>query len=247
MVQFDVGSACANSTAIWRLPELARLLPNKNSISGMVFDANPTASNWGGARNKGISTVLSLSKARTIIALASKADEKGLSLNRHVTVHWGALGLSDHDAAWASGRLIKLATDWLRTQGVAPMWLWVRENDNGDGSKGPHVHILLHCPHSVHIGRMWRRWLRNITGKPYRRRGVHTARIGGTVNCYQTAPALYQLNLANVLAYICKGVAPADALTLGIVHTPGGTIIGKRAAWRQGYVKIAGPIPVVPS
>jgi hypothetical protein len=93
---------------------------------------------------------------------------------------------------------------------------------------------------------MWRRWLRKITGRPYRRGGVHTSRIGGTLNSYDTSPAHYLANLDVVLAYICKGVAPADAATLGIDHSSGGTIIGKRAAWRQGFGKNAGPMSEFP-
>lgn len=197
-----------------------------------MFDAKPTLPGWGGARNRRdrVSTALSLGKAQAIIAAADKAHGVGKSFNRHVTVHWQALGLSDSEAAWASGRLVKLATDWLRTVGVQPLWLWVRENDDGDGSKGSHLHLLLHCPSSVPIGRMWRRWLRKITHTPYQRGGVHTARIGGTLNCYDAAPAHYLANLDNVLAYICKGVTPADAAELGVKHAPGGMIIGKRSA-----------------
>jgi hypothetical protein len=133
----------------------------------------------------------------------------------------------------ASGRLVKLASDWLRTRSIQPAWAWVRENDGGDGSKGSHVHLLLHSPSSVPIGRMWRRWLRKITGKPYRRGGVHTSRIGGTLNSHDTAPAHYLANLDRVLAYICKGVSPTDAAALGIAHEVGGTITGKRAPIAQ--------------
>lgn len=200
-----------------------------------MFDAEPMLSGWGGARNRRdrVSTALPLAKAQAIIAAAYRAHGMGQSFNRHVTVHWQALGLADGEAAWASGRLVKLASDWLRTLGLSAVWAWVRENDDGDGSKGSHLHLLLHCPSSVPIGRMWRRWLRKITHAPYQRGGVHTARIGGTLNSYDTAPAHYLANLDAVLAYLCKGVSPADAATLGIDHAPGGTIIGKRAAWAQ--------------
>jgi hypothetical protein len=200
-----------------------------------MFDAKPSPNGWGGARNRRdrVSTALSLAQARSIIAAAYQAHAVGQSFNRLLTVHWEALGLTDSQAARASGDLRKLLSDWLRTRGVEPAWAWVRENDAGDGSKGSHLHLLLHCPSSVPIGRMWRRWLRKITGRPYRRGGVHTSRIGGTLNSYDTAPAHYLANLDKVLAYICKGVSPADAATLGIDHASCGTIIGKRASTAQ--------------
>jgi hypothetical protein len=197
------------------------------------FGAIPIILGHGGARNLTVSTSLSRAKAEAIIAAAYEAYAAALPFNRHLTVHWSALGLSDGEAAWASGRLVKLLSDWLRSYGVAAVWAWVRENDDGDGSKGSHLHLLLHCPSTVPIGRMWRRWLRKVTGKPYRRGGVHTSRIGGTLNSYDTSPAHYLANLDVVLAYICKGVSPADAAALGIDHASGGKIIGKRASIAQ--------------
>ncbi len=34
----------------------------------------------------------------------------------------------------------------LLLQGAKAVWLWVRKNDNGNGSKGPHVHWLVQMP-----------------------------------------------------------------------------------------------------
>ncbi len=203
----------------------------KNSKSGTTIDAKH---GWGGARNDAISHNLPLAKARAILAAAGNARSIGLAFNRHVTIHWTAAGFTDEQAAQATGRLIKLASDWQRTKGVQPAWAWVRENDEGDGSKGSHVHILVHCPDTLPIGRMWRRWLRKVTDLPYRAGAIHTSRIGGTVNCYSSNPALYAVNLGAVLAYVCKGVHSADGVTLGLPRTEaGGKVIGKRAAWAQ--------------
>ena len=114
---------------------------------------------------------------------------------------------------------------------IEMIWAWVRENDSGDGSKGSHVHILLHCPATVPIGSMWRRWLKRITGHAYRRGTVHTSRIGGSLNTYATFPTVYRANLDRVLAYLCKGVRPEVGATLGLPRTePSGLVIGKRAA-----------------
>jgi hypothetical protein len=202
----------------------------------MSFDAKPSRPSWGGARNRAdrVSDHLTLAKAQAIITAGYRALSIGLPFNRHITIHWTAAGLTDDQVAHATGRLIKLASDWLRTKGVKAAWAWVRENDDGDGSKGSHVHILLHSPDTVSIGRMWRRWLRKVTGQPYRRGVVHTSRIGGTVNCYKSNPALYAANLDTVLAYVCKGANSADGATLGLRHTePGGRVIGKRSAIAQ--------------
>jgi hypothetical protein len=204
-------------------------------MSGTVVDAKPMLT-WGGRRNRRdrVSYALPLAKARAIIGAAYRARAIGLPFNRHVTVHWTALGLTDADAAEATGRLAKLAADWLRTKGQQFACAWVREHDIGDGSKGSHVHILLHCPDTLPIGRMWLRWLRTVSGRPYRRGGVHTTRIGGTLNCHRSNPASYDANLDAVLAYIAKGVSPADAATLGLPKQQvGGCIIGKRAGSSQ--------------
>jgi hypothetical protein len=200
-----------------------------------VVDTKPMLS-WGGKRNRSdrVSHALPLAKAQTIIGAAYRARAIGLPFNRHVTVHWNALGVSDANAAEATGRLVKLAKDWLRTKGHQFACAWVRENDSGDGSKGSHVHLLCHCPDGLPIGCMWRRWLRKITGKPYRLGGVHTSRIGGTLNCHRNSPATYAANLDVVLAYVVKGVSPADAITLCLPRQEGGgAIIGKRAGWSQ--------------
>lgn len=199
-------------------------------------DANPTLSRWGGARNRTdrVSYYLSLSKAHGIIAGAYQAIKIGLPFNRFVTIHFERAGLADVDAAQAIGRMMKLATDWARKQGQVIAYAWVRENDAGDGSKGSHVHILFHCPDTIPIGRMWQRWLRKVTGKPYRAKAVKSLRIGGTLNAHATTPAGYLQNLDRVLAYVCKGASKIDAATLGLPRQEaGGRIIGKRAGWSQ--------------
>jgi hypothetical protein len=200
-----------------------------------VVDAKPTLS-WGGKRNKRdrLGHALPLAKAQTIIGAAYRARAIGLPFNRHVTVHWNALGVSDANAAEATGRLVKLAKDWVRTKGQQFACAWVRENEGKNGRKGSHLHLLCHCPDGLPIGRMWRRWLRKITDKPYRLGGVHTSRIGGTLNCHRNSPATYAANLDVVLAYVLKGVSPADAVALGLPSQQnGGAIIGKRAGWSQ--------------
>ena len=192
---------------------------------------------WGGARNKAsrVSHALPLDKAKRIIEAGDRALARRLAFNLFVTVHWEKSGLTDAQAAKATGDLIKLASDWMRYKGATALWGWVRENDKGDGSKGSHVHILLHCPASLPIAKQFRRWLKRITGRAYAAGAIKTRRIGGTLNCYATNPALYRANLDAVLHYCIKGISPADAKVLPLQRQQqdGGIIIGKRAAWSQ--------------
>ncbi len=200
------------------------------------LDANHTLNGWGGKRNSSarVSEALSLATANAIIDGAYHAIKIGLPLNRFVTIHLERAGLTDADAVQAVGKIMKLAKDWMQTKGQVIAHAWVRENDTGDGSKGSHVHILCHCPDTLPIGRMWRRWLCKVTGQPYRRKVIKSKRIGGTVNTYATMPLVYLQNLDGVLAYACKGVTPADAATLGLSkQEAGGWIIAKRAGWSQ--------------
>ncbi len=196
-------------------------------------DAKPCFLRHGGARNSKdrISDFLTLAKAQATIAAAYQAIKIGLPFNRFVTVHFERAGISDAEAATAISAIMKLTTDWMRKRGHALTYAWVRENDTGDGSKGSHVHILYHCPNPLPIGRMWQRWLRNVSGRPYRAKAIKSERIGGTVNCYANARPAYLQNLDRVLAYMVKGVSPADAITLGLPkQEAGGRIMGKRSA-----------------
>ncbi|MEK6542656.1 MAG: hypothetical protein AABZ45_11125 [Pseudomonadota bacterium] len=188
---------------------------------------------WGGARNRGdrVTHVLALDKARAIITAAYAALGAGQPFTRFVTIHWTNAGIADDQAAHANERLMKLASDWARRKGARIYWAWVRENDAGDGSKGSHVHLLIACPRALPIGRMWRRWLRNITGQPYQPGTIATRTIGGNLGVADANRARYVPNLDRVIAYMVKGVTPADGAALGLLRTePGGTVIGKRSA-----------------
>lgn len=196
--------------------------------------AGGAACGWGGARNNVVTNALTAKQVRAIHDAADRAIACGRPFNRFVTVHWGALQIDDAHAARMTGRLIKLASDWCATKGVKMTWAWVRENDEGDGSKGSHVHIALHSPVEVPIGSLWRRWLRHLTNGKYRRGGVLSRSIGPTLSTYVNNAGLYKENLLSVLCYMSKDVTLADAANLGIkeVETTG-KVIGKRAAWWQ--------------
>ena len=250
-----------DNTGEKQLPgELGTAHAIKNRIPS---EASDSAKRWGGRRNSALRTSSSLSVSQTanIIAAAQFAAAIGLSFNRMVTIHWEHAGIADCRAAWATGRFLKLAGDWVAVQklennqrkskrAASIAWAWVRENGGG---KGSHVHILMHFPadkitakngsrvanntprkQRARLGNMPRRWLRSITGKPYVAGTIKTERIGGTAGAAQTAPAAYQDNLAAVVGYILKGASPAAARALGLGRLEaGGVIIGKRAATSQ--------------
>lgn len=208
-----------------------------NSKSARPFDGKLPFSSWGGARNRASRTSDSLSPERAtgLIEAAQFAAAIGLPFNRHLTIHWERAGVPDSRAAAATGRFLKQAGDWIGKRGGRIAWLWVRENDEGDGSKGSHVHILLHVPAgSKWTGWRLRRWLERITGKPYRAGTIQTARIGGTLRAAEMAPAVYQANLAAVVGYVLKGASRDAARALGLKRVEaGGRIIGKRCSTSQ--------------
>lgn len=177
---------------------------------------------------------------------AQFAAAAGMPFNRHLTIHWQQAGIPDGQAAWATGRFLKLAGDWIAKRGGRFAWAWIRENDGvserlyARRNKGSHVHILLHLPAGTRIGNMQLRWLRSITGQPYSASTIKTGRIGGTAGAAQLAPAAYEANLAAVVGYLLKGASSAAAgeLELGRLE-PGGRIIGKRAATSQNIGRAA--------
>ena len=163
-------------------------------------------------------------------------DSIGLPLNRHLTLHWGCYGIADADAGRATGDFLKLAGQFLRSKRQPFAFVYVRENDEGDGSKGPHSHLLLHVPPAIALRfvAMQRRWLKIVTGKAYRRKAMKTSRIGRSVNAATTSPALHAANLAVVAHYVLKAAEPAAVSALGLTRAPVyGRVIGKRAGWSE--------------
>lgn len=202
-----------------------------SSKSARPLSSKLTGARHGGARNRADRTSSSLSEkqAQAIYAAVGKAAALGLPPNRHWTVHWTRLGVADEMACRATGALLTLVRDWLRKQGHRFACIWVRENDNGDGSKGSHAHILLHVPPGVRwCGWRNRRWLERVSGRPYVSRATCTRLIAGHKSAGTASPSLFSLNLAVVTAYIAKG-GPAGPF--GLAAGPsglGGVIQGKR-------------------
>jgi hypothetical protein len=89
-----------------------------------------------------------------------------------------------------SGRFIKLASDWCATKGVKMSWAFVGEKDEGHGSKGSHVHILLHCPVGLPSGAHGA-----APAPPFDKReisawGIYSRGIGPALGSYASTPEL---------------------------------------------------------
>lgn len=197
-------------------------------MSGATLPPPPTPSTWGGPRNSASrhSENICALKAVELVEAAQLAMAIGMPFNRHLTVHWEKSGLTDSQAAAATGRMLKLITDWARKKGFAVPYAWVRENGPG---KGSHVHVLLHLPSGLAMS-LTRRWYRAATKCRQPRNGaVRTRRIGGTARAAISASDWYQANLAKLLHYLLKGVAEPTAEALGLdAWAAGGEIAGKR-------------------
>jgi hypothetical protein len=186
---------------------------------------------WGGARNRAdrTSDAITAQQAQTILAAADRARKIGLPFNRFITLHFTAMGIADCDASKATGRYLKWLADHARSRGGRIAALFIRENDEGDGSKGSHVHILAHVPDGVNLSALHRRWGAKLARCKYVRRSIRTRRIGASRKAWRTSPEAYLADLDRVLAYCLKGASPAVGAALGLARSgEGGRIVGKR-------------------
>ena len=191
----------------------------------------------GGAHNtRGrISHALTAKQCEGIVAAVGHAQRIGLPLNRHWTVHWGKMGLSDAEAGPALGRLLKLASDWARVRGLAFAWVYVREHVP-DAGKGSHVHILMHgsSHFSRYLASRSRAWIRLATGRPYVKGASLSRPVHGLKYDEETGAALYRHNLEKVTRYLLKAATPETAAALGLPRWgEAGPVMGKRCGWSQ--------------
>jgi hypothetical protein len=172
-----------------------------------------------------VSHCLTPHQVKTLRSAADAAWQRGLPLNRHVTIHWQRQGVPDGKGAAATGTFLRMVRDWLRKLGQRTAWVWVRENGP---AKGAHVHIALHIPAGVpwRFGRA-RRWIKRISGRRYVARAIRTTRVAGHVNAALVSPDHYAANLAGLLTYMTKGAAG------------GGVVVGKRCGHSQNLGRAA--------
>lgn len=209
----------------------------------MPSAAKPRVFKRGGARTRAANASAELTEKQvaTLIAGICRAVPIGLPLNRFITIHWQRAGVPAREAARATARILKYVRDWLARQGLPFAYVWVRENDDGDGSKGDHVHILAHVPDGRSLGRLQRRWLCRITGQSYRQGVIRTRRVGGTADAARTAPEHYRANLGTVGAYVLKGGSEAATGAHGLWRWgDGGHVVGQRSGISRNLSR---PVP----
>ncbi|MDO9491437.1 hypothetical protein, partial [Acetobacterium sp.] len=71
-----------------------------------------------------MTTALSERDAGKLLEATARALQIGLPFNRFSTVHWDAAGVAD--GLKATGRLLKLIGDWLRSRERQAAFAWVR-------------------------------------------------------------------------------------------------------------------------
>lgn len=195
----------------------------------------PCTTGRGGARNHGgrVSHALTMAQIANLRAAERHAARIGLPFTRMLTIHWEAAGMPLSGMAKATGRFIDLLTRWLARHGHRTAWLWVHENGQ---HKGGHCHMLAHVPAGCvkDLTGKSKRWLRTITGNPYRARVILSKPIGGRLGLEAGNPELHAINLAAALAYLCKGASHEAASQFGLERLePGGRVIGKRCGTSQ--------------
>lgn len=208
-----------------------------NSYSSLGVAAKlPCSIGRGGARNsaKRESDALTNAQIANLSAAERHAAAIGLPFNRMVTIHWKAAGVPLEGMARATGRFIDLMSKTLARHGERTAWLWVHEN--GD-DKGWHCHLLAHVPAALvtRTTGLQKRWLRSITGAPYRASVIYSKPIGGRLGLEWGNPELHAVNLAVAFGYLCKGAPQTVLDTHGIdrKHEAGGRVIGKRCGTSQ--------------
>lgn len=202
-------------------------------------------SNWGGCRNSGnrVTDALTARQVAMLVESSRKAIIIGLPLNRHITLHLEAAGISNENAPRVVRSLLKAWGDWVRYHGGGFAALWVRENGP---NKGNHVHIATHVPQALACG-FWPMVGRSKRRAGFRRRvgaKIQLSRaIGGYVNAAEAAPGSYAANLASLIEYLAKGVTPDGAQITGIARRleAGGVIIGKRCGCTRNICGLTSP------
>lgn len=189
----------------------------------------------GGARNRAdrASHALTLAHVANLKAAERHAARIGLPLNRMVSIHWEAAGVPLEGMSKATGRFLDCMTKALARNGARTAWLWVHENGPG---KGGHCHVLAHVPAALvcKVTALQRGWLRQITGRPYKARVIHTKPIGGLLGLEAGNPDLHAVNLGMAMGYVLKGANAEAAAQFKLVRLePCGPVVGKRCGTSQ--------------
>jgi hypothetical protein len=114
------------------------------------------------------------------------------------------------------------------------------------GHKGNHVHILTHLPKGQTLGHLQRRWIKSITGKPYRKDVINTRTIARLILKYQhgSGETAEQVRQEIRLTYSQRHyggwrwwmICPYGGGRCGKLYLPSnGDRFASQKAWRLGY------------
>lgn len=189
----------------------------------------------GGPRNfrNRESHALTAAQVGNMIEAERYARQIALPFTRMITIHWQAAGIPLSGIGRATGRFTDLLGKFLARRGHGSAWLWVLESGIG---KGGHCHMLAHVPAELIVDLLahQRRWLRAITGRPYRARVIHSKPIGGRLGLERGNPDLHVANVKAAILYLVKGADAHAAAQFGLERREnGGVIIGKRCSVSQ--------------
>jgi hypothetical protein len=192
----------------------------------------------GAVRRGRRSTFLRAKDCENLILAVEHAERIGRPLNRMLTVHFDAAGITD--PVRATGRLLKLMGDWLRCNNTGVTAVWVRE---AGLEKGEHVHIMLSVPPNkiCHFNRMQRRWFANI-GAAWKCRVYRSRPIAGSHKAAFNAASrsLYLQARAGALHYLLKGADPHARATHKLKKQgDGGELWGKRSGTTENIGRTA--------
>lgn len=196
----------------------------------------------GGARNTRGRTSESLNErhCRDLIAALQRAEEIGTPFNRFITITWERSGIDPRDNASATGRFIKMASDWMRARECRLRWAWVQESSDGFRA---HVHMLLHVPPDLEplFRPMPTRWVKRIVGTGYVGKTTDSQRVPYPGNAGDTASLnAYRAEIGGKVHYMLKAAPAALEARLGMLGAgpkPWGKscrVFGKRLAiWQK--------------
>ncbi len=122
----------------------------------------------GGKRLDGerVTAQLKPAQCHNLIDATMRAWDACQPFNRWITLLWERGGIAARDNVKATGRFVKLASDWARQHGYRLIWAWVQE-------WGPvnlaHVHLLLYVPPELNwqFQNMPLRWVKQILPGQY--------------------------------------------------------------------------------
>ncbi|GJL87880.1 MAG: hypothetical protein DHS20C03_15890 [Minwuia thermotolerans] len=165
------------------------------------------------------STEIAIAKAEPLILAEAHAASTGRRLNRFVTIAFAA-NLCPMRTIEALGLYLKAASDWLNTQGVPLVCIWVIENP---AHKDEHVHLLIHLPTELEkrFSELQRGWIAR-TGTRWGKGVVKSKCV------YDSREAR-----AGIVRYMLKGCDAEAAKDFRVIRTNEGAIEGKRCGFSE--------------